>query len=203
MRSFLITLAALACLGLPARAQVSVSIGIDVPVYPELVLVPDTPVYYAPTGPANYFFYDRYYWVYRHDRWYRSRWYNGPWVIRRPDAVPVFLLRVPVRYYRAPPRWFHRGWRHDEPPRWGARFGPRWSERRRGWERWDHRPVHAAPPPAWQRHYSGHRYPRTIAGQHAIHEARFRHGAHDNGRRGHEGRGHGHHGRGKGHDRER
>ena len=71
---------------LPAAAQLSigfgapgVSIGINVPVYPQLVRVPGYPVYYAPQVNSNYFFYDGAYWVYQGDNWYSSAWYNGPW----------------------------------------------------------------------------------------------------------------------------
>ncbi len=69
-----------------ATAQVSVgvwlpgvSIGINLPVYPQLVAVPGYPVYYAPQMNSNYFFYDGMYWVYQSDNWYASSWYNGPW----------------------------------------------------------------------------------------------------------------------------
>ena len=124
----------------PARAQVSVgiNIGIDVPVFPELVPVPGYPVYYAPSASANYFFYDGLYWVFVRDGWYASSWYDGPWHLVGPDYVPVYLLRVPVRYYRVPPPYFH-AWRPDGPPRWGERYGPAWERRRAGWNRWDRR----------------------------------------------------------------
>src|SRR5512141_3076687 len=96
-----------------ASAQVGVAIGvpganvgINVPVYPQLVRVPGYPVYYAPQTNANYFFYDGMYWIYEQDNWYASSWYNGPWQFVSPDAVPVYVLRVPVRYYRQPPAYF-------------------------------------------------------------------------------------------------
>ena len=152
----------------PASAQVGVSvgisvpgvqIGINVPAYPELQPVPSYPVYYAPGLPANYFFYDGLYWVYVDDTWYSSSWYDGPWYVAEPAVVPVFILRVPVRYYRAPPPYF-REWAPVEPPRWAARWGPRWEAEHRDWDRWDRR---AAPPPAplpvYQRQYVGDRYP--------------------------------------------
>ena len=85
-------------IGLPG-----VSIGINLPVYPQLVPVPGYPVYYAPQVNSNYFFYDGMYWVYQRDNWYASSWYNGPWGLVAPEVVPLFVLRVPVRYYRQPP----------------------------------------------------------------------------------------------------
>ena len=152
----------------PAAAQVSigiglpsVSIGINLPSFPELVVVPDYPVYYAPRGDVNLFFYDGMYWAYERDNWYASSWYNGPWWLVGPEVVPVFVLRIPVRYYRHPPvAW--AGWRSDGPPRWGERWGHDWEQRRGGWDRWDRRARHApAPLPVYQRQYSGDRYPRV------------------------------------------
>ena len=152
----------------PAAAQVnigiglpSVSIGINLPSFPELVVVPDYPVYYAPRGNVNLFFYDGMYWAYERDNWYASSWYNGPWGLVGPEVVPVFVLRIPVRYYRHPPvAW--AGWRSDGPPRWGERWGHDWEQRRSGWDRWDRRARHApAPLPVYQRQYSGDRYPRV------------------------------------------
>jgi hypothetical protein len=150
-----------------ASAQVSVgigfpgvSIGINLPAYPELVPVPGYPVYYAPQVNSNYFFYDGVYWVYERDNWYTSSWYNGPWAVVVPEAVPLFVLRVPVRYYRQPPVYF-RGWRSDAPPRWGEHWGSAWEQRRRGWDNWNRSAVpRPAPLPVYQRQYSGNRYPR-------------------------------------------
>lgn len=150
----------------PANAQVSigiglphVSIGINLPLYPELVPVPGYPVYYAPRLDSNYFFYDGMYWVYLDDNWYASSWYNGPWWLVASVDVPLFILRVPVRYYRRPPVYFH-GWHVNAPPHWGEHWGKDWAQRRSGWDHWDRRSVPpAAPLPAYQRHYSGDRYP--------------------------------------------
>ena len=142
-------------------AQVNVSIGINVPVYPQLVRVPGYPVYYAPQLDSNYFFYDGMYWAYVDDNWYASTWYNGPWELVAPDFVPLFILRVPVRYYRRAPVYF-RGWRSDAPPRWGDHWGNTWYARHRGWDSWNRSAVPApAPLPVYQRQYSGNQYPRT------------------------------------------
>ena len=135
------------------------SIGINFPAYPELVPVPGYPVYYAPQARSNYFFYDGLYWVYQRDNWYASSWYNGPWWDVDAESVPLFILRVPVRYYRQPPTYF-RGWRPDAPPRWGDHWGHDWDQRHRGWGNWDRHAAPApAPLPAFQRQYSGNRYP--------------------------------------------
>jgi hypothetical protein len=168
MHKGLIVLWVLLCSIASAAAQVSVgigfpgvNIGINLPVYPELVPVPGYPVYYAPQVSSNYFFYDGLYWVYRGDNWYASSWYNGPWGLVAPEAVPLFILRVPVRYYRQPPVYF-RGWRSDAPPRWGEHWGNSWEQRRRGWDTWNRSSVPApAPLPVYQRQYSGSQYPRV------------------------------------------
>ena len=168
MRYILVVLWMLFCSVPAAMAQVSigiglpgVSIGINLPVYPELVQVPGYPVYYAPRMDSNYFFYDGMYWVYQGDNWYASTWYNGPWGLVGPESVPLFVLRIPVRYYRQPPMYFG-GWRQDAPPRWGEHWGNDWEQRRSGWDRWNRGAVPApAPLPAYQRQYSGDRYPRA------------------------------------------
>jgi hypothetical protein len=151
----------------------NVSIGINLPVYPRLVVVPGYPVYYAPSVNSNYFFYDGMYWVYQGDSWYASSWYNGPWALVAPEAVPLYVLRVPVRYYRQPPAYF-RGWRPDAPPRWGEHWGRDWEQRHRGWDNWNRRAApRPAPLPVYQRQYSGDRYPHAER-QPALHDQQYR-----------------------------
>jgi hypothetical protein len=183
MRKLLIVLWLLCCSVTPALAQVSVgigiaipgvSIGINFPAYPSLVAVPGYPVYYAPQARSNYFFYDGMYWVYQRDNWYASSWYNGPWWLVEVEAVPLFILRVPVRYYRQPPAYF-RGWRPDAPPRWGEHWGNEWEQRHRGWDQWDRRAApKPAPLPTYQRQYSGERYPQQPERQQALQTNRYR-----------------------------
>lgn len=148
-------------LGAYAPASAQVSIGINLSLYPELVHVPGYPVYYAPQLHSNYFFYDGLYWVLAEDNWYSSSWYDGPWDRVSPESVPLFVLRVPVRYYRQPPPYF-RGWASEAPPRWGVHWGRDWERRRGGWDRWDRASAPApAPLPTYQREYRGDRYPRA------------------------------------------
>ena len=143
------------------------------PQYPDLQQVPGYPVYYAPGMNSNYFFYDGMYWVYQRDNWYASSWYNGPWQPVAPDSVPLFILRVPVRYYREPPAYF-RGWQGDAPPQWGVHWGRQWEEHRRGWDRWNHQDVPApAPLPTYQRQFSGGKYPHGEQ-QQALHQENYR-----------------------------
>jgi hypothetical protein len=138
-----------------------VNIGINTPAYPRFVRVPNYPVYYAPGSQNNYFFYDGLYWVYQRDNWYSSSWYDGPWYAVGPQYVPLYVLRVPVRYYRNPPPYFG-GWQRDAPPRWGEHWGNDWQRQRSGWDRWNRSAVPApAPLPTYQRQYAGERYPRV------------------------------------------
>lgn len=183
MRNLLLVLSLLIFPISAARADVSVgigvsvpgvSIGINMPVYPTLVPVPGFPVYYDPDVDLNFFFYDGSYWVLQGDDWYMSSWYDGPWVLVEPVYVPVFLLRIPVRYYRAPPPYFH-GWRDDDPPRWGEHWGHDWEQHRKGWDHWDrHATPRSAPLPTYQRHYSGKRYPRDQQRQRTIEMRQYR-----------------------------
>lgn len=164
----------------PAPAQVTVGIGlpsldigIHFPALPSLTLVPGSPVYYAPSVDANFFFYDGMYWIYQNDSWYSSSWYNGPWALVGPDIVPAFILRVPVRYYRRPPSYF-RGWTADAPPRWGEHWGNSWEHKHSGWDHVDrtHIPP-AAPLPTYQRQYTGKRYP-TPQQQPVLHSRNYK-----------------------------
>jgi hypothetical protein len=165
----------------PSAAQVGiniglphVSIGINLPAYPRLVPVPGYPVYYAPGLQANFFFYDGLYWVFHGDNWYASSWYNGPWWFVDPYSVPVYILRVPVGYYRYPPPAF-RAWRYDAPPRWGDYWGRNWEQHRSGWNTWDRRAVPPpAPLPSHQRQYSRDQYPGQMERQHEIQRDRYR-----------------------------
>ena len=176
-----VVLAMLLYSGAPSAAQVSVgigfpgvNIGINLPAYPRLVRVPGYPVYYAPQLDANFFFYDGMYWVFQNDDWYTSSWYNGPWGLVNREDVPLFVLRVPVRYYRQPPAYF-RAWGPDAPPRWGDHWGHDWEQRRSGWDKWNRRAVpRPAPLPLFQRRYSGDRYPRQVEQQHQLLERNYR-----------------------------
>ena len=151
-------LALLSLLGVPAVANAQLSIGITIGAYPHFDTVPGYPVYYATDVASNYFFFDGLYWVYQDDNWYSSSWYDGPWDAVDPIFVPVYLLQVPVRYFRRPPMYF-RGWQSDRAPRWGEHWGRDWDQRRAGWDR-PRAHLAPAPLPDYQRQYSGSSYPK-------------------------------------------
>ncbi|TAM64773.1 MAG: hypothetical protein EPN49_00150 [Rhodanobacter sp.] len=185
MRYVILAMAMLLSAAVPAqaRAQTRMSIGVEnrgvslgfvMSTYPTLVRIPGYPVYYDPRVDSNYFFYDGLYWIYLDDNWYSSPWYNGPWDMVSPAYVPLFILRVPVRYYRRPPAYF-RGWRADDAPRWGEHWGRDWERQRSGWDRWNRRSVpRAAPLPTYQRNYTGSRYPRQLDQQRSIESRSYR-----------------------------
>jgi hypothetical protein len=180
MRILLIAIAMLLYTTIDANAQISVglqthgvSIGFNVSSYPRMVAIPGYPVYYDPRMDSNYFFYDGLYWVYQDDNWYSSAWYDGPWDLIGPEDVPLFVLRVPVRYYRHRPSYFS-GWSLSLAPRWGEHWGHDWEQRRSGWDKWDRHSVpRAAPLPSYQSQYSGSRYPRAAEQQYSIRSTRY------------------------------
>jgi len=182
MHYVVIALWLLVCSATSSSAGVSVGIGIGTPnmslginfsSVPELVPVPGYPVYYAPQASANYFFYDGMYWVFENNTWYASSWYNGPWGLVDPLSVPVYILQVPVRYYRLPPPYF-RGWEPGRAPHWGEHWGPEWKKGRKGWDKRPTGPVPAAAPvPVYQRHYPREQYPKGEQ-QHQIHNEQYR-----------------------------
>jgi hypothetical protein len=137
----------------PAHAQVrvGVNIGVQLPGPPTLVVVPGTPVYYAPQAPANVFFYAHQYWILVNGGWYVGPTWNGPWAVVEPGYVPAPILQVPVGYYPVPtPHWTR--WRHEAPPEWESHYGHEWREEphERAWrereERWDRHEGKGCPP---------------------------------------------------------
>ena len=157
------------------HARSGVELGIHLSSYPDLVLIPGMPVYYDPRIIANYFFYEGAFWVFEDDDWYQSDWYNGPWARVPRDEVPVFLLRIPVRYFHRPPLYF-RPWALEMPPRWALRWGREWEHRHRGWDRWDRRlpPPPPAPLPFYQQDFPRERYPYAPEMQRRLHERHYR-----------------------------
>ena len=152
----------------------SVALGVHLSRYPDLVVIPGYPVLYDPHLNANYFFYEGTFWVFEEDDWYRSDWYNGPWMRVGRDEVPVFLLRVPVRYYNRAPLYFHP-WALEMAPRWSLRWGTSWERRHRGWDRWDQRRVPPpAPPPLFQQQFPRERYPNSPEVRERLRERNYR-----------------------------
>jgi len=109
--------------GGPARAGTDVHIGINfglpsppgvvIEAPPQLVVVPHTPVYYAPELPYDVFTYAGHYYSFQANAWYWAAGYEGPWYPIGIGRVPRPVLAVPVTYYKTG----HRHWsRHGRPP---------------------------------------------------------------------------------------
>ena len=167
-----------------ATAQVSVgiglpgvSIGINLPVYPQLVAVPGYPVYYAPQVIRTISSTTACTGCIRATTGTRVPGTTGHGGFA-PDVVPLYVLRVPVRYYRQPPVYF-RGWRADAPPRWGDHWGNAWEHSHSGLDHWNRSAALApAPLPVYQRQYSGTRYPQ-VEQQQVLQTQNYRYQPHD------------------------
>src|SRR3989304_3313900 len=115
----LFAVAAAALLPATTLASPNIHIGIQIGTPPQLVVVPQTPVYYAPALPYNYFFYGGQYYLFHNGIWHFAPTHNGPWAVIAVEYLPRPILAVPVRYYRAPPGHWKKH-RHA-PPRGAAR----------------------------------------------------------------------------------
>ena len=173
MKRFALAVLLLVASILPAAAQTYYDIDVDLPAYPEMQPVPDSPVYYAPNVDSNYFFYDGLYWDYYNDGWYSSAWYNGPWAYVDPVYVPTYVLWVPIRFYRHPPAYF-RGWHQNRPPRWSEHWGRDWQHRHNAVYGNRSGPAPArAPLPHYQRQFTRDNYPRAAAQQSTLHGQQY------------------------------
>lgn len=86
-----------------AGAQVQVNINLGPPPVagaepPAMVLVPGSQVYFVPEPNIDVFYFNGYWWSPRGPHWYRSRAYNGPWVVVEERYVPVAVHKVPKDY---------------------------------------------------------------------------------------------------------
>jgi hypothetical protein len=129
-----------------ASAGVNVNVNLGVPLAPvvvaappALVLIPGTPVYFAPEVDVDIFFTDGYWWTSREGHWCRARGYEGPWVAVGPKHVPRSVILVPRNYRTAYGRerripygqWKkQKHWREEEDRGDGDRG--HWKEGRRG-----------------------------------------------------------------------
>jgi hypothetical protein len=99
-------------------SDVKINIGLGVPPLvltapPQLVVVPGTPVYYAPDVQANLFVYKARYYTVTNGVWSMAPAYNGPWAVIQIGQVPAPVVAVPVEYYKIPPGQLKK---HGPPP---------------------------------------------------------------------------------------
>ena len=101
--------AALPAVAVADNVSIGVNIGVPPPppivfaAPPQLVLVPGSPVYYAPGASVNFFFYSGRYYTFHDGEWFSAKKHSGPWAFTKPALVPTPVLGVPVTYYRVPP----------------------------------------------------------------------------------------------------
>jgi hypothetical protein len=84
---------------------------------PQLVVVPGTPVYYAPGLSVNYFVYRGRHYTHHNGSWFVAGVYNGPWTFVAVEHVPQPVLAVPVTYYKVPPGHLKK---QGGPPPWAG-----------------------------------------------------------------------------------
>jgi len=109
MKRIALALLLFAASAFPALAQDYYDIDVNLPEYPDMQPIPDSPVYYAPAVPVDLFFYGgRYYRVHR-DAWFSAPRYDGPWHHVAYARVPRPVIAVPARYYKVPPGHWRRG----------------------------------------------------------------------------------------------
>ncbi len=70
---------------------------------PQLVVVPGSPVFYAPGARMNFFAYAGRYYTLHEGAWFVATTSGSPWVAIAPAKVPRPVLAVPVSYYKIPP----------------------------------------------------------------------------------------------------
>ena len=70
---------------------------------PAVVLIPGTPVYYAPDVGIDLFFYSGRWYRKHNGYWYRATYYNGPWAYMSAQRVPTVLVHLPPDYYNVLP----------------------------------------------------------------------------------------------------
>jgi len=112
----------------PAKTQASnvdfhIGIGLPLPVRvvappPQVFLIPQTPVYYAPYYEEPIFFYSGYWYRPYGGYWQRGVSYSGPWHRIHYRYVPTVIHRVPSHYYQK-----HKVYDRN---RYHERHGNRW-----------------------------------------------------------------------------
>ncbi len=125
MRRPILTIATATALSLcvvnaPARAEVDVHINLGFPppppvVFhhePEVILVPETNVYYVPGLEYDFYRYGGAWYINRGGYWYSAPSYRGPFTAIVHASVPHVIIAAPARFRHHPIRPPH--WRDDD-----------------------------------------------------------------------------------------
>jgi hypothetical protein len=99
-----------ACLAAPpASAQESGSVvqappppSVEFKKEPEVILIPQSRVYYVPDLKYDLFRYGRYWYINNEGNWYRARSYRGPFNNISFSRIPRSIARVPDKYHKHP-----------------------------------------------------------------------------------------------------
>ena len=70
---------------------------------PKLVVVPGSPVFYAPGTSINFFAYGGRYYSFHEGAWFVATTHGAPWATIATGRVPQPVRAVPVAYYKVPP----------------------------------------------------------------------------------------------------
>lgn len=81
------------------------------------MIVPGSPVFYAPGVSMNFFAYGGRYYSFHEGAWFVATTYGGPWAVIALGRVPQPVLAVPVAYYKTPPGHAKKIGRGEEPGR--------------------------------------------------------------------------------------
>jgi hypothetical protein len=121
------------------RVDVGISVPLPPPIHfaapPDMVVIPETYVYFVPDVDEEIFFYGGWWWRPWNGRWYRSQSYNSGWSYY--ESVPSFYRDVPSGWrndYRQR-RWGGRPWNYQRIPQ--QQVYQNWNnwERDRHWEK--------------------------------------------------------------------
>jgi hypothetical protein len=117
---------------LPAKTQassVNLQIGIGLPfppvravapLPPQVFLVPQTPVYYAPYYETPLFFYEGYWYrPFGGGYWQRGVSYSGPWHSINRRYVPAVIYNLPSHYYQKHNVYERNRYYNEHGNRWG------------------------------------------------------------------------------------
>jgi len=97
---------------LAGQVNVGVNIGVPAPpppppivlaAPPRVVVVPNSPVSYAPSVDFNLFVYGGRYYTFHDGAWFYASRHSGPWTFIATERVPRPVTGVPVTYYKIPP----------------------------------------------------------------------------------------------------
>ncbi len=120
----LVLAAALSVIPATRTSATNVNIGINVgpppppPVVvatPRFVVIPGSPVQYAPTVSFNLFIHSGRYYSFHNGVWFHSPRRGGPWAVIAMDRVPHVVRAVPVTYYKVPPGHARKHAKDDQP----------------------------------------------------------------------------------------